>query len=852
MRVVIRRSGWLRRPFRSLWLAGLVAGLLLLVGGASLFTYYYVRFSHLIDQRLQGPVFPNVSQIYAAPEELRLGRKINAADVVSHLRQAGFSQRPGNPRGWYEWLPDGLRIIPGPESYFAQESAELHFSEGRLSSIVSLKDLYARKEYALEPMLLTNLFDRTREKRRLVSFNDLPTHLVNAILAIEDRRFFQHSGVDYLRILKAAYVDLRTAQARQGASTLTMQLARSLFLTRERTLKRKLAETLVAVQLERRLTKEQIFEYYCNTIYMGQRGSFSISGMGEAAQAYFAKDVRSLTLQEAAFLAGIIRGPSVYSPYRNSEAALKRRNQVLDAMVETGALTPEQKDAAAAGPLEVVPAYTVASEAPYFVDMVKDQLLGKYSEEELTSQSYRVYTTLDLKLQRAAAEAVRIGLEEVDQRLKAMQKPRRKRAGAPTEESSGPLVEVALLALDPHTGAVKALMGGRNYGQSQLNRVLARRQPGSAFKPFVYAAALSSSLYPSTGPAWTPASKLRDEPTTFVFDGGIYEPANYGDEYHGSVTLRYALMRSLNVATVKLAQMVGYDAVVALARRAGMNLRIQPTPAVALGAYEVTLLELAEAWTIFANQGVGMDPYLIAMMRDRSGSLLERAKPRATRVLDARVAFVMTNLLEDVINHGTGVGVRARGFTAPAAGKTGTSHDGWFAGYTSNLLCIVWVGYDDNRELPLSGASSALPIWTEFMKRVITLPEYSAVSAPTPPWGVVQAEIDPETNELATPHCPRTTTEYFVAGTEPAEHCHLHYLQPLPQVPSLAPVAGLAAPPATEPAVPQPQPTVVPAATSPPPTPPPVVEKTKPPKRGFFGRIFGIFGGGSKDDKNAD
>ncbi|MBI4465278.1 MAG: PBP1A family penicillin-binding protein [Acidobacteria bacterium] len=848
MRVVIRRGGWLRRPFRSLRFAGLMVALLFLIGGASVFTYYYVQFSHLIDQRLQGPVFPNVSQIYAAPEELALGQKVSAADVVSHLRLAGYSQRPGNPRGWYEWLADGIRVLPGPNSYFAQESAELHFSEGRLSSIVSLKDLYARREYALEPLLLTNLFDRTREKRRLVSFNDLPPHLVNAILAIEDRRFFQHSGVDYLRILKAAYVDIRAGQARQGASTITMQLARSLFLTPVRTLRRKLAETLVALQLERRLTKEQIFEYYCNKIYMGQRGSFSISGMGEATQAYFRKDVRSLTLAESAFLSGIIRGPNIYSPYRNPEAAQKRRNQVLNAMVETGAITQEQRDEVAPIPVEAAPVYTVASEAPYFVDMVKDQLLETYSEEELTSQSYQVYTTLDLKLQRAAAEAVRIGLEEVDERLQALEKPRRKRVGNDTDESSGPLVEVALIALDPHTGGVKALMGGRNYGQSQLNRVLARRQPGSAFKPLVYAAALSSALYPTTGPPWTPASKLRDEPATFVFDGGIYEPANYGDEYYGSVTLRYALMRSLNVATVKLAQMVGYEKVVALARRAGMNLRIQPTPAVALGAYEATPLEIAQAYTIFANQGVRMDPYLISAVRDRGGYLLEQAKPRATRVLDPRVAFVMTNLMEDVINHGTGAGVRGRGFTAPAAGKTGTSHDGWFAGYTSRLLTVVWVGYDSNRELPLSGASSALPIWTEFMKRAIAVPPYSDVEAPTPPWGVVQAEIDPETNELATPHCPRTTTEYFVGGTEPTEHCHLHYLQPVPQIPSLAPVAKIAPLPAAEPAVQQPPPVVVPAATAPAPvSPPPVAEKPKPQKRGFFGRIFGIFGGGSKN-----
>ncbi|HWP84919.1 MAG TPA: transglycosylase domain-containing protein, partial [Terriglobia bacterium] len=479
MRIVILKRGQPTSLFRSLVWVALGVFLLCSLLAASVLTYYYVGYSRLIDERLQGPVFPNVSQVYAAPEKLRLGDPASAAGVVAHLRRAGFGDRRKTPKGHYELVRRGVRIYPGPDSYFSPEPAELLFAEGKLSSIVSLRDQFARSEYSLEPELITNLFDSSREKRRLVQFADLPRHLVNAILSIEDRRFFEHSGIDYLRLVKAAYVDLISGSARQGASTISQQLARSLFLNREKTLRRKIAEAIVTFQLERRLSKEEIFEHYCNTVYLGQRGSFSIQGVGEAAQAYFRKDVRDLTLAESALLAGIIQSPNRYSPYRHEEAALRRRNQVLAAMLDTGAITPAEHEAAVREPLGLAPSYTVASEAPYFIDLVKDQLLDRFSEEELISQSYRIYTTLDLRLQRAAAEAVRIGVEELDRRLASLRRPRAKAAAGGPEESVRP--EIALVAIDAHTGAIKALIGGRDYGASQLNRALALRQPGSVF-----------------------------------------------------------------------------------------------------------------------------------------------------------------------------------------------------------------------------------------------------------------------------------------------------------------------------------------------------------------------------------
>jgi len=846
MRVIIKRGGWLKPHFRFLGSVGVSLLVVLLVGGASVFTYYYVQYSHLIDELLNGPVFPNVSQIYAAPERLRLGQKTSMSELASSLRAAGFTERSENPKGSYMMLGNGIRIVPGTDSYFAAEPAEIQLADGKISNIISLKDSLPRSEIFLEPVLITNLFDRTREKRRVIPFNEFPASLVNAIVAIEDRRFFQHSGVDYLRILKAAYIDIRSGKVQQGASTLTQQLARNLFLSPQRTLKRKLEETLVAFQMERRLSKQEIFEYYCNKVYLGQRAGFSISGFGEAAQSYFGKDVRGLSLPEAAFLAGIIRGPNLYSPYRNPDNALRRRNQVLDAMLDIGVLTRKDRDEAASTPIRVQPSYEVANDAPYFVDMVKDQLLQNFSEEELISSSYRIYTTLDLRLQRAAAEAMRLGMAEVDQRLAALNKIRRRSKDAkPGPPAPAPeQAEAALIVLDAHTGAVKALMGGRDYGRSQLNRTLARRQPGSSFKPFVYATALSEALTNPSKPVLTVASRIDDSPYTFYFDGRPYEPANFKKEYFGEVSMRYALAHSLNVATVKVAEMAGYGAIVDLARRAGMNLQIQPTPAVALGAYEVKPLEVAGAYTIFANQGVHMDPYLVSSVREPEGNVLEHTEPKAFQALDPRVAFLMTSLLESVIDHGTATGVRSRGFLAPAAGKTGTSHDGWFAGYTSNLICIVWVGYDTNKELPLTGALSALPIWTEFMKRAIALPEYHNVTAPTVPAGVIQAQIDPDSGDLATPNCPRSQPEYFLEGTQPTAYCPLHNLQGLPRTPGLEHITTIA-PVLLEPAAPAAQRPQAVAVQTPPTVAAPPAESTseKPKKRGFFGRIIGFIKG---------
>jgi len=732
------------------------------------FIYVYVRFSRVIDARLSGDVFNNTSLVFAAPTPVFVGEAITPDDVAARLRKGLYAEYEGGSQvGTYRQVGNRLEIRPGAASFFQNDffkegPAALEFTNGHITSITSLSDTARLDSYKLEPEVITTLFDTSRSKRRLVRYQDLPKTVVNAVVAAEDHSFFSHHGVNVYRIIASGLHDFfRSDEIPQGGSTLTMTLARNIFgLTPQRKFSRKINQVFLALLLEQRLNKEQIFELFANQIYLGQRGGFSIYGFGEGASAYFNKDVGSLTADEAALLAGMIRGPNLYSPYKYPARALERRNFVLRSMKEQGMLTPEETGKACGAPLGVVLRNVEGTEAPYFVDMVKDQLLLQFTEHDLLSQSYRIYTTLDLDVQEAASAAINTGAGEIDKRLKRSKAAK----NAPPPDPLQP--QMALVVLDPHTGWLKALVGGRDYGRSQLNHVLAKRQPGSSFKPFVYAAALTSGVDGSQ-PLITPATLLHDEPTTFQFGDVTYEPENFKQEYFGEVTLRQALMHSLNVATVSLAETIGYEKVRNLAVAAGFNTGLVATPAIALGSYVATPLEVAGAYTIFSNGGTHVDPRFILAVNDASGRLLWQSSMVTRQVLDPRVAFLMVNLMESVINNGTGAGARSRGFTLPAAGKTGTSHDGWFAGFTSNLLAVAWVGYDDDRELNLQGADSGLPIWTEFMKRATQYPAYRDVTPFEPPTGVVAvpvqvASILPSGNDAVV-----VANEFFIEGTEP-------------------------------------------------------------------------------------
>jgi penicillin-binding protein 1B len=748
--------------------------LLIVVAVAGVFVHFYLQFSQIIDARLDGSVFGSPAVILAAPSELQVGQRSTAGAIAVHLRRAGYTEDQ-NVRGIGSFSLTGsvLEIQPGPESFFqngqmVEGPASLEFKSDHLVSITALDKMTPLKTYWLEPEPITTLFGAGRAKRRLVRYQDLPKALVDAILATEDHRFYSHHGVDSIRILAAALADLRSDKRLQGGSTLTMQLARNLFLTPRRTIRRKMAEVFFAMILEHRLTKEQILVLYANQVYLGQHDSFSIYGFGEAASVYYNKDLSTLTLPEAAFLTGLIRGPNLYLPYEHPKRAAERRNFVLGRMKEVGFISAGEFKQASVAPLGLTEQPIEARQQAYFVDMVKAQLLTQFSESDLLSRGYRVYTTLDLDLQQTASDGARVGLVELDRQVK-QQRDRRKKSPPDTIKP-----QVALVALDPSTGDVKALVGGRGYNESQLNHVLARRQPGSSFKPFVYAAALNSGVDGSL-PLVTPATVLPDVPTTFEYSNRSYAPRDYGEDYHGSVTVRAALTFSLNVPAVHLAEMVGYRKVRDLAVTAGFNNQLEPTPAIALGAYVATPLEVAGAYTIFANHGEHAAPRCIVTVVDTDGHTVWDNPVSLHKVLDSRVSYLMVSLLESVINNGTGAGVRTRGFSLPAAGKTGTSHDGWFAGFTPNLLAVVWVGYDDDRDLDITGAQSALPLWTEFMKRSTGLAVYKTPQPFSQPLGIETAEIDNLTNLVAHADPALTHSEVFIAGTEP--------FPPVPEVP---------------------------------------------------------------------
>ncbi len=724
---------------------------------------YYYYYSNLIEKRLGGGAWNAPAQVYAAPHRLRVGQRVGRESLINVLRRAGYREDGTAAAGErrFRWVSSRQLEITDEGLGEGPRRARLELRGNTLVRILNGNAEQAMA-YDLGPELISTLFDKSRTKRKYISYNELPRNLIEAVIAIEDKRFYRHSGIDLIRVLGALWANLRSDGPIQGGSTLTQQFVKNYFLTPERTLRRKLAEALMALILERKFSKEKILELYANSVYLGQRGSFGIIGFGEAAEAYFNKDVNDLTLSEAALLAGIISAPNRYSPYRYPERARQRRDLVLDLMEEAGFISHKEKIDGLRSPLGIKPLSVINySDAPYFIDHVRDLLLQEFSEEDLLGRGYRVYTTINLELQRAAYEAVASGLAELDKIFA-------KRPGMAR-------LQAVLVALDPQTGHILAMIGGRNYAESQFNRAVeARRQPGSVFKPFVYAAAINTAFEDAEN-AITVLTRVVDEPTIFPYEQGDYEPKNYKERYHGEVTLRQAITHSLNVATIKIAQLAGFDNVVGLARAAGFGPSVQPYPSMPIGAFEATPLEIARAYTVFAGNGMRTEPLAIVRIAGAEGTPIKTSRIERRPVVSPEVAYIITNLLQGVIAQGTGYGVRARGFTLPVAGKTGTSHDGWFAGYTPDLLCVVWVGFDDHRELGLSGAASALPIWTEFMKRAAKILPLSGADF-IPPEGVSFVEIDPITGLIATPFCQMRRTEVFISGTEAVDLCYESFL----------------------------------------------------------------------------
>ena len=729
--------------------------------------YYWTVFSGRIDNLFKGEVFTRSAGIYAAPKQLHVGQAISEDQLLGLLKSAGYvekAQQADKARGRYsvnngavEIEPSDSNIVDGQRQF---QHVRIQFARtGKGISGISDLETNGKLDKAwLEPQLISSVTGRDRAKRKIVGYNDLPPHLVKAIVVTEDRSFFEHYGVNLRGILRALVrrydSDPNSPIARQGGSSITQQLVKNLLLSPERTLRRKVAEAYMSVILETRLSKEQIFALYANQVYLGQQSGFSINGFGEAAEAYFNKDVTNLTLPESAFLAGLIRSPNRYNPYHDLDTATARRNQVLDNMAETGEITGDEAAKAKAQPLQVAATKgrIDISDAPYFADYVQSQL-GDIIAGPGAAEHLRIYTTIDLDLQRAAYAAV-------TKQLAALDKIEAKRFEPGT-------LQAALIAMNAKTGEIVAMVGGRDYGKSQLNRVTdALRQPGSSFKPFVYATALNTA-YDPVPRVITAATTYVDEPKTFTYDNQEYSPGNFGDKYsHEPVTLRDGLVHSLNVVTVDVAMEVTIGRVMNLAAKAGLPKPARAYPAMALGTSEATPLQVASAYTAFATLGTRTTPIAINRITTGTGVTIAAPTPQKNEVFHPDVAYVMTSFMKDVVNRGTAAPLRARGFKANVAGKTGTSRDGWFAGYTPNLVCVVWVGFDDGSQLGLTGANSALPIWSDFMQVALAEhPEWQGDWAM--PAGIEQIAISPKTGAPATPDDPDKRIELFINGTSP-------------------------------------------------------------------------------------
>ncbi len=756
------------------------------VGLLSVCGYFYVKYGRIVDQRLQQPVFANTAKIFAEPREVRPGQKLSIQLLSNELRQAGYSTdgaAKASPLGTFREGTGSISVMPGPQSYHAQDGATIHVADGVVDGITDDHG-QALASYELEPLLITGLSsDANRTKRRLITYDEIPPNLVHAVLAIEDRRFFEHGGVYFPSMISWAWHDMVGDRKHLGgASTLTMQLAKQLFVADNRTIQYKLTQIMVSFHLEHRFNKKQIFELYANQVPLGEHGSFSVNGFGEGAHVFFGKDVRQLDLAECALLAGMIQRPSYFNPWRHADRAIDRRNLVLDSMVETGAITKDEAEQAKEEPLHLSTGSVDASEAPYFVDLVHDQLLQRLGERDVDLEGLRIYTSLDPDLQRLATMAVDSTVHVVDA-LVDRKHARDRKLGRPYSYP-----QVALVALNPHTGQVLALVGGRSYGASQLDHAVAERPTGSIFKPFVYASAFNTAVegtpLPGQEKLFSPVTMLNDQQTTYEVGDKEYTPRNMGNEYYGEITSRFALMRSDNNATISLAAMVGFDRVAQLARDAGIK-NARGTPAMAIGAYDSTPMEMAGAYTLFANGGMHIDPWMVASVRTATGDIITDFTPTTQQVVDPRVSFLTTYMMEAVLQGngkegcmvggrdfcGTGAGVRNMGFQAPAAGKTGTEHDAWFAGFTTNLLCVVWVGNDDYTDLKIEGADAAAPIWAAFMKQAVELPQYSDTREFAPPEGVEIVNLDKTSNLLADGACPDDYTAAFLDGTAPTDTC---------------------------------------------------------------------------------
>jgi penicillin-binding protein 1B len=751
------------RPLRRqiLIAVGAFVGILLLVGGV--YANYLMHTLGNFRYASKGWKFP--SFVYADWLTLTPGAPLSRERVLDELHALEYRpvlhapRGPGEMREIRQGIELWTRTFQFPDDEREATAARITWRGAAIASVTTANGKRPLSDLRLEPVKIAELHDAERQERTYVRLDQVPKSLRDAVVVSEDRRFYHHAGLDFRGLARALMKDVRAGGVVEGGSTLTQQTVKNVFLSQKRTVWRKVTEAALAVVMDVRYSKEQILELYLNQIYLGQWGPSSIGGVESASRFYFGKHVQELTLPESALLAGLIPGPNLYSPHRNKPAALRRRNTVLRDMLDESYITPKQYEIARHAPLGVIHEPPLPrTSAPYFIDYASETLAKQFSRKALAEQGLRIFTTLDRPLETLAESTLAHGVRDARRRI--------------AWRRDSVQVDGALVALDPGTGAVRALVGGSSYAESQFNRATdANRQPGSAFKPIVYAAALDTPNRPGATVV-TPSTILEDTPTEFASPEGPWKPRNYEGRYLGRATVRRALYMSLNVATVHLSQLIGLAPVIEYAHRLGISSELRPVPSLALGVCEVTPLELTNAFATLAAGGVRSQPYAVRAVLDMRGKVLWRPELRRVRVLSAETAYVTTTLLEDVLNHGTAFPARGQyGFTAPAAGKTGTTNDevdSWFVGYTPSLVAGVWIGADHGGHLGLTGAQAALPVWATFMR---TAERGRPAEDFAQPPGVQFATIDSDTGLLARADCPRVVRQAFIHGTAPAEYC---------------------------------------------------------------------------------
>jgi penicillin-binding protein 1B len=734
------------------------------------FTFFY-RLENVFDRmqkQIQTPQWKISSTLYADVPILSEGTQISSDWLIDYFQRLKYAETndPVVKPGQYAVTKEGVVFLKRGNASAQNNSPILvSFDKSGIQKLIQLKNGTEVKQVAMDPLALADVHGSSYEKQKLLKLSEVPPYALKAVVAIEDRRYYDHGGVDIRAIGRAAWNNYFQSGKLQGGSTITQQVVKNFYLTPKKSLRRKMNEAAMAMMMEEKYSKDQILEFYINNVYLGKCGTYNVRGFQEASRLYFNKDARYLSVPEAALLAGMIQAPLRYNPYEYPDKAKLRRDTVLLAMRNIGVINNADYAKYVQVPIHLEQPNEEMARAPYFVNAVLKELPEEYSTSQLSSGGYQINTTLDLYLQKIAENSLTAGLAAIDKYRMKQNKEK---------------VQGCLIAVEPRTGYIRAFVGGRNFHESQFDRVTqAMRHPGSSFKPFVYATALETAFDPSMPYYYTPSTLLDDEPLSMQLTNGIWEPENYNHQYYGVVTARQAMAYSMNVATARLAQQIGINKISDFSIKAGLK-NAKPYPSVALGAFEVTPWDLIQAYTTFANGGNRVQITGIRSVINSKGEKIYQGHIEKSQIIHKETAYLITNMLQSVVTSGTAASLRNYGLTQPIAGKTGTSNDfrdAWFVGYTPDLLCLVWVGYDDNKPVKLTGAQAAIPIWAAFMKKALAgMPQKDFAR----PEQTVEKVIDPTTGKLAGWDCIYRVREIFIKGTEPTEYCsdEDHYRSP--------------------------------------------------------------------------